>query len=1071
MISPFDLPSISPRPPSNLPSTSLQSALDLPPISPRSPSDVPSISLLSDEARASFARSPALPCAPEPLPSSSHTPLPSPSQARADSAFLDDLANLGGLEASKLHAYLVDSTPELASSPRRSAQYKTAERSPPRARGFGILRKPIDPFSEPFSDPFSDPFRRRYEMAERSLLASLLSYNALLPEARKAAALVAAHPALAERLAKATDAALSGTRDSGRRSRQLSSSSAGSGQLPTALSAQASRSSFGDLNNTYSGSYHEEPVAAAGPPPSLPPSPPASRRPSRTDAPPSPPSSPPPPPSEAEAEACAAVAAGQPPLRKPSTQSTDSGGSLGVANLIRRQGSEVSDEDSMRAELEALNAAMGDSGRAISFRRGGPPTPTDPSHPDFRQQLDPPTDAAALPTPPPPPPAAASSASSASLAAAQPPLVSGTSGANQSGMTDELLAAEHSAVLASSDSARDEPSPGAELERAGTLDRMNSFLSGIFAPPSPAAAAEEPSTAQMEEAAAALEEAEAAEAPSLLAAASEASSVGVAIASASPESPPPAARAAREPEPPAEEDEAPTPAPTPPPAAPCRAPSGPWDEGSGEAAELDWTGLRQQWTRARTLMREMHEAYARTISADERATDGASSGLQKLTKLLLLVAKQQHNAPRSEHDIQQLYGDAAALGGDVRRLFDSLFRHDVKASAGAVASTAAGSERNLAEKSGRKVEQEVVDLVAARVDAKTLRKIMYKQQCRAYSRAAGYHALKELLGVCDGSPRLQCKLLDSLVNILRPPSASADSAIVTHYSRDVQCAGPHAGGRLRLAFAALVGSLVGLLPGDALSAPSAPSALSAAAKFKLPLQSLWAMRCLLHMELREEDLAVQQAVRLLPTFHDVVRRLHGEQMLSPPHPMAQGSFSSKAHAWPSDAADAAGGASKQLPRTVQLAYQTIVSRVLQATPEQAAAPKGAKGGVGGTPALARGATRTHALTRGSSRTAVLAAPAGSSSAGEVHGEIQGALEDLLQRHLRDVEAAAEGLRAVLEEGASTALGADTSSDTWLTLERWLYGSLALLFQARAPLSSRTTLDLPSPPIPTFRDLL
>ena len=118
----------------------------------------------------------------------------------------------------------------------------------------------------------------------------------------------------------------------------------------------------------------------------------------------------------------------------------------------------------------------------------------------------------------------------------------------------------------------------------------------------------------------------------------------------------------------------------------------------------------------------------------------------------------------------------------------------------------------------------MLDLVAARVSAGQLRKIMNKQQCRAYSRAAGYHAARELLQACTGLPRLQCKLLSELVQVLKPPTDALASSwqLVTHYSRDIQCAGVHAWGRLHLAFAALVEHLVRLL--DVRSPPSATHA-------------------------------------------------------------------------------------------------------------------------------------------------------------------------------------------------------------------------------------------------------
>ena len=61
-------------------------------------------------------------------------------------------------------------------------------------------------------------------------------------------------------------------------------------------------------------------------------------------------------------------------------------------------------------------------------------------------------------------------------------------------------------------------------------------------------------------------------------------------------------------------------------------------------------------------------------------------------------------------------------------------------------------------------------------------------------------------------------------------------------------------------------------------------------------------------------------------------------------------------------------------------------------------------------------------------------------------EMSAVIEDLVQRHLLDIAAASTGLRELLEYSTSTALGADTSSDEWLSLERWMHDSLALVFQ-------------------------
>ena len=48
---------------------------------------------------------------------------------------------------------------------------------------------------------------------------------------------------------------------------------------------------------------------------------------------------------------------------------------------------------------------------------------------------------------------------------------------------------------------------------------------------------------------------------------------------------------------------------------------------------------------------------------------------------------------------------------------------------------------------------------------------MFRQQCRAYSRAAGYRAACELLRTCEGSPQLQGRLLSTLAEVLSGSAA------------------------------------------------------------------------------------------------------------------------------------------------------------------------------------------------------------------------------------------------------------------------------------------------------------
>ena len=93
------------------------------------------------------------------------------------------------------------------------------------------------------------------------------------------------------------------------------------------------------------------------------------------------------------------------------------------------------------------------------------------------------------------------------------------------------------------------------------------------------------------------------------------------------------------------------------------------------------------------------------------------------------------------------------------------------------------------------------------------------------------------------------------------------------------------------------------------------------------------MRCLLHTELRQEDLAVLSEIGLLPALNAVVARLHGWESSS--GATAAGDGNSAAHmtqqqqqetrhrslARSTDTID-----SRQLARTAQLLYHTLASR-------------------------------------------------------------------------------------------------------------------------------------------------
>ena len=442
-----------------------------------------------------------------------------------------------------------------------------------------------------------------------------------------------------------------------------------------------------------------------------------------------------------------------------------------------------------------------------------------------------------------------------------------------------------------------------------------------------------------------------------------------------------------------------------------------WEEGRGEASTVNWSKLRQQWIDAYNVFKDMHEAYCRSLSEDSRVAD-AGEGLLKLARFVLLAAQQHDgtsragNATESEDlDFQQL---GATLGTDVRRLF--------------VKGRHSGEGSSTIE---RRVEQDVVELVASRASTTQLRQLVVLQQKRAYSRAAGYHAACQLLRVSEGNPRLQSKVLSELVAVLRPTAvddASDNSSLLTrHYSRDLDAAGPHACGRLRLAFAALLGQLGRLINLDFREA--ALETRGPSSSVSVQIHQIWAMRCLLHTELRKEDLLIQQEVGLLPMLHSAVAKLHGwrtgadvassDDASSASTDVIQPEMHHRSLSHSVDTVD-----SKQLPRTVQLLYHALVSRFCLLN------------------SSADGALRKGSSGAPSSQRRRLSAPPFASE-GSCMSEVEGVVVSSLLRALTDV---AVRMREVLEAAHATLLGADTRSGTWQTMERFLHGSLAQLFQ-------------------------
>ena len=502
---------------------------------------------------------------------------------------------------------------------------------------------------------------------------------------------------------------------------------------------------------------------------------------------------------------------------------------------------------------------------------------------------------------------------------------------------------------------------------------------------------------------------------------------------------------------------------------------GVWEEGKGAAAGIEWSTLRAQCLSALKVYRDMDDAYRRTLTNEERLHD-RGEGLHKLTRFILKVA-QQHVA--SPADLTES-GAAEQLGirDPIRRLFRA-------------------QSTDASRRSARTVEQDLVDLVAARVRIEGLRNLIFLQQRRAYSRAAGYHAAHQLLAACEGNPRLQCKLLSELVATLQPTGDHSTNEIAAHYSRDLQCAGPRAFQRLQFTFSQLLEQLVRLLRVGP----------SSAERQATEIQQAWAMRCLLYIELRDEtDLAMQQEIKMFETVHDIVSALHGRRVLNEMSGQLSGvseglsgvseGGQSERHStrWQTDRRDVFVD-SKRMPQTVQLFEQVIISRLFHAgslreavgvplTGRQGAGTSGGTtlekwGNAGsssglGKPAYSRNQSSSSSLddaltgrsASGSAKNLFGAQvqsgggsirPPKALSRGQNAGIGSGDVEccatvgldeaetDILERQLKNIDEVAENLREFLSDDSATAIGAETAHSEWATAERYLHGSLALLF--------------------------
>ena len=130
---------------------------------------------------------------------------------------------------------------------------------------------------------------------------------------------------------------------------------------------------------------------------------------------------------------------------------------------------------------------------------------------------------------------------------------------------------------------------------------------------------------------------------------------------------------------------------------------------------------------------------------------------------VLMVARQLSEGATDQQE-EQLQEMGGTLRAGVKRLFRSLFRQKGRGGQG---------------EGQRKVESEVLEWVASRLGPEQLGRLMFRQQCRAYSRAAGFRAICELLQAAEGWESLQARLLRTLRDVLRPPPGGASRRCAT----------------------------------------------------------------------------------------------------------------------------------------------------------------------------------------------------------------------------------------------------------------------------------------------------
>ena len=129
-----------------------------------------------------------------------------------------------------------------------------------------------------------------------------------------------------------------------------------------------------------------------------------------------------------------------------------------------------------------------------------------------------------------------------------------------------------------------------------------------------------------------------------------------------------------------------------------------WGEELGEAAAIDWAGLRRQWSEAHTLFREVSEAYSRGLPAGAAEADDGK-GLLTMMTFVLMVARQQLSEGATDQQEEQLQEMGGTLRAGVKRLFRSLFRQKGRGGQG---------------EGQRKVESEVLEWVASRLGPEQL---------------------------------------------------------------------------------------------------------------------------------------------------------------------------------------------------------------------------------------------------------------------------------------------------------------------------------------------------------------